>query len=157
MSYTSQQFLVCDNGSNANFRAWGSAISAALAAMGWTQTADTGQVNWSTVTVPAAGAYVYEIWQPADAFQTGPTQYFLKLEYGNISMRECTELCGHYRSCHQWCRNADRLHHIPIYQQSGRWRGWRRDSTLRVQFLRRHRPNRRNALEKFDSHGRVRE
>src|SRR5690242_14595475 len=83
MSYTSQQFLVCDNSSNANFRSWGSAISAAILAMGWVQTSDTGQVNWTTVTVPAANTYAYEIWKPADAFQTGATQYFLKLEYGN--------------------------------------------------------------------------
>jgi hypothetical protein len=84
-SYTSQQFLLFDNGSNANYRSWGSAISAAIAAMGWVQTGDTGQVNWTTVTAPGTNTYNYEIWTPgaSDAFQTGATAYYLKVEYGN--------------------------------------------------------------------------
>jgi hypothetical protein len=83
MSYVSQQFLVFDNGSNANFRSWGSAISAAFTAMGWVQTGDTGQVNWATVSAPGTNTFVYEIWRPNDALQTGATQYFMKVEYGN--------------------------------------------------------------------------
>lgn len=81
MSYTSTQYLICDNSSDANFRSWGSAISAAIAAMGWTQSGDTGQVNWTTVTAPAAGSFVYEIWQPAD----GGTTFYFKIEYGSNS------------------------------------------------------------------------
>lgn len=69
---------------DATFRAWGSAISAALATAGWVQTTDTGQINWTTVIRPvgvntAAG---YEIWKLADTLQaTAPI--FLKIEYGN--------------------------------------------------------------------------
>lgn len=69
---------------DALFRAWGSPISAAIATAGWTQTADTGQVNWTTVTVPTAGttpAAIYEVWRLADALQaTDPV--FLKIMYG---------------------------------------------------------------------------
>ena len=85
MGYTSQQFLLLDSSSDANFRVWGSAISAALTSMGWAMTADTGQVNWTTVTAPAAGTFVYEIWEPQDALQTGGTVFYLKLEYSKTS------------------------------------------------------------------------
>lgn len=65
------------------FRAWGSSFAAGIAAAGWTQTADTGQVNWTTVTVPTAGtapATVYEVWRLADTLQaTDPV--FIKIMY----------------------------------------------------------------------------
>lgn len=65
------------------FRAWGSAISAAITTAGWTQTADTGQVNWTTITVPTAGtapATIYEVWRLADTLQaTDPV--FIKVMY----------------------------------------------------------------------------
>lgn len=81
MSYASQQFLICDNSTDANYRSWGSAVSAAIAAMGWTQSGDTGQINWTTVTSPASGSFNYEIWTPAD----GGTAFYLKVEYGSSS------------------------------------------------------------------------
>jgi len=85
MSYTSQQFLISDCASSANFRLWASAISAAMASMGWTQSSDTGQVTdptgWSTTNVPAAGSWVYQIWKPGDAL----TAFYLKIEYGTGS------------------------------------------------------------------------
>jgi len=82
--YSHQQMLFHSNLNDANFRAWGSAISAEMTAMGWAKTADTGQVNWTTVTVPATGVLVYEIWEPvSDPLQTGSTKYYVKLEYGN--------------------------------------------------------------------------
>src|SRR5689334_656828 len=81
MSYTSQQFLIEDNSTDANFRSWGSAISAAISSMGWVQTSDTGQVNWTTVTSPASGSFVYEVWKPGDA----GTTFNLKVEYGSSS------------------------------------------------------------------------
>lgn len=71
---------------DAAFRAWGSAISAGIAAAGWVQTADTGQINWSTVTGPGtvnqnvvAG---YEIWRMNDDLQAS-YPCFLKLQYGS--------------------------------------------------------------------------
>jgi len=85
MSYVSQQFLLLDNSSTANFKNWAKAISDALTSMGWALTSDTGQVNWSTVTVPGSGSFVYEIWKPTDALQTGSTQFFVKIKYGTGS------------------------------------------------------------------------
>lgn len=81
MSYTSKQFLLFDNSTDANFRSWGSAISAAIASMGWVSNGDSGQVNWTTVTSPAAGSFVYECWKPSDA----GTTFVLKVEYGSSS------------------------------------------------------------------------
>lgn len=84
MSYVSQQFLLCDNTTLANFKNWAQAISAALSSSGWTQTSDTGQVNWSSIaSVPSANTYVFEVWAPSDALQTGSTQFFFKIEYGS--------------------------------------------------------------------------
>src|ERR1039458_8773880 len=79
---TSNQALVRDNSTLANFKNWATAISAFFITAGWTRTADTGQVNWSTIAVvPGAGSYVYEILQTNDGFTT----YYLKGEYGTHS------------------------------------------------------------------------
>lgn len=79
-----QLFLLQDNSSAANYKAWASAIGAQLTAFGWSKTSDTGQVDWSTnPAVPASGSYLYEIWKPGDALQTGASQFFVKLEYGH--------------------------------------------------------------------------
>lgn len=68
---------VVDHSSDAGFRAWGSELSAKLAAIGLIQTADTGQVNWSTVTRPGTNtAGGYEIWKFSDS------SLYLKIEYG---------------------------------------------------------------------------
>lgn len=69
---------------DAQFRTWGSAVSAALSSAGLVQTSDTGQINWTTVTKPAAANTIqgYEIWRFADSLQsTSPV--FLKIEYGS--------------------------------------------------------------------------
>lgn len=68
--------------SDADFRAWGSGIAAQLAAIGLVKTADTGQIDWSTVLRPTANNYAgYEIWRFNDSFQaTAPV--FIKIEYG---------------------------------------------------------------------------
>lgn len=74
--------LVRDNSTLANFKSWASTISAFFTTAGWTQSTDTGQVNWSTIAaVPAVNTYVYEIWKPGDAL----TGFFLKIEYGTNS------------------------------------------------------------------------
>lgn len=69
---------------DAAFRTWGLAYNAKLAAAGLVNTADTGQVNWTTV-LAAVGANTvqgYEIWRFADALQaTAPI--FMKVEYGS--------------------------------------------------------------------------
>lgn len=70
------------NNSDAAFRAWGKGISDALAAVGMVKTADTGQIDWTTVTLPAAATDGgYEVWGFNDALQaTYPL--FIKLYYG---------------------------------------------------------------------------
>lgn len=78
----SKQNLVCDNSTLVNFKGWAMAISNFFAAAGWVKTADTGQVDWATISaVPATDVFVYEVWKPGDAFTT----FFLKIEYGNKS------------------------------------------------------------------------
>jgi hypothetical protein len=75
-----------DNTTDASFRAWGSALSAALATVGMVKTADTGQIDWATVLKPSAVAtYMgYEVWRFNDPLQT-TAPVFLKLEYGSSS------------------------------------------------------------------------
>jgi hypothetical protein len=85
MSYTSQQFLLFDNSSNANFQNWAGAIDAAILAMGWTLTSDTGQTAPASATVPATAAFIYRVYQPADILQTGATAFYLKVRYGTSS------------------------------------------------------------------------
>lgn len=86
---TSQQFLLCDSSTLANFKQWAQAISAFFATATWTQSTDTGQVNWGTIaSVPGSGAFVYEIWQPND----GLTNFYVKVEYGNVSGTNCPSL-----------------------------------------------------------------
>lgn len=68
-----------------DFRAWGSELSAKLAAAGLVKTADTGQINWSTVTRPSTNtAGGYEIWRFDDALQ-GTAPIIIKIEYGTGS------------------------------------------------------------------------
>lgn len=84
-----QLFLVCDSSTLANFKQWAQAVSAWMSTCGYTQTSDTGQVNWSSIaSVPGSGAYVYEIWASND----GLTTYYLKIEYGNVSGTNCPGL-----------------------------------------------------------------
>ncbi len=73
---------------DAKFRTWGAAVSAAIAAAGLTQTADTGQANWTTATKPVATntfmptAGAYEIWRFNDSLQaTKPV--FIRVDYGS--------------------------------------------------------------------------
>ncbi len=76
--------LTADSSTDAAFRAWGGGISAAIAGLGLVQTADTGQINWTTVNKPAGVSTWtgYEIWRFADALQATVPIYF-KLEYGS--------------------------------------------------------------------------
>jgi hypothetical protein len=68
---------------DADFRTWGSGIHTALAAIGLVNTADTGQINWTTVTKPIAinTSAGYEIWRLNDTLQS-TVPYFFKIEYG---------------------------------------------------------------------------
>lgn len=86
MAYRNIITMVPRINDDTEFRAWGLAISQQIAAMGWVQTADSGQVNWTTVTKSGSTNTVcgYEIWRMDDALQaTAPI--FLKLEYGTAN------------------------------------------------------------------------
>jgi hypothetical protein len=74
------------NSSDANFRSWGSYVAARFLAVGLVQTADTGQINWTTVLAPVAANTVqgYEIWRFADTLQATAPVYF-KVQYGSGS------------------------------------------------------------------------
>jgi hypothetical protein len=80
---TSLQNLVCDSSTLTNFKSWAQAISTFIGTTaGWTQSADTGQVNWSTISsVPGSNAYVYEIWEPNDSL----ANFYMKIQYGNTA------------------------------------------------------------------------
>lgn len=69
---------------DAKFRTWGAAINAALTAAGLTNTADTGQINWTTVTKPIATATQagYEIWRFNDTLQS-TKPIFIRIGYGS--------------------------------------------------------------------------
>lgn len=67
---------------DAQFREWGSEFSGKMAAVGLIQTADTGQINWTTVVRPGTNTNAgYEIWRFDDAPQ-GTAPIFLRVEYG---------------------------------------------------------------------------
>jgi hypothetical protein len=71
------------NTTDAEFRAWGSALSAAMQTCGLLQSTDTGQINWATVARTAGNNSVagYEIYKFTDTLQaTSPV--FIKIEYG---------------------------------------------------------------------------
>jgi hypothetical protein len=77
---TRNETHVHDLSTLANFKDWAQSINAALTAFGWTQSSDTGQVNWGSIaSVPTSNNYVYEIWQPGD----GGTNFFVRIDYGN--------------------------------------------------------------------------
>lgn len=67
----------------ADFRLWASFISAALLAGGMTKTADTGQIDLTTVAAPTVAntSSGYEMWQSNDA----GTRFYVKIEYGSGS------------------------------------------------------------------------
>jgi len=71
---------------DALFRVWGKAISDALTALGITKTADTGQIDWASVTKPASASTYsgYEIRQFTDTLQSSNPVIF-KIQYGSGS------------------------------------------------------------------------
>lgn len=74
-----------DQTTDAAFRVWGLEFNGGLTAVGLTQTSDTGQINWSTVTRAVSGAVAgYEIWQFTDSLQSTVPVVF-KIEYGSNS------------------------------------------------------------------------
>jgi hypothetical protein len=83
---TQQLQLVCDSSTLANFKAWAKPISDWFRTCGWTNSSDSGQVNWGTIaSPPGSAAYVFDIFQPGD----GLTNFYMKVEYGNLSGTNC--------------------------------------------------------------------
>lgn len=76
--------LIVSNSTDAQFRAWAQEVHDALTAFGWVNTADTGQINLTTVVKPAgtSTSQGYEIWRMADALQA-TNAVFMKIEYGS--------------------------------------------------------------------------
>ena len=74
--------LPYDTSTVANYKAIMSQFGTALAAFGWIQTADSGQVTWSGVsTLPGNLTYRdYEVWRMNDTAQS-TTPVYVKLEY----------------------------------------------------------------------------
>ena len=72
------------NSTTTNFRLWGKGISDALTAVGVVKTADTGQIDWTTVAAPATANTVmgYEIRTLTD--NVGMPVY-IKITYGSGS------------------------------------------------------------------------
>jgi hypothetical protein len=83
---TDQRTLTGGSGfaSDADFRSWGSGLSAQFAAVGLIKTSDTGQIDWSTVLKPSGGSLQrgYEVWRFNDALQaTKPV--FIRIDFGS--------------------------------------------------------------------------
>lgn len=74
------------NSSNAYFRDWGKKLSDAMETVGFTKTADTGQIDWTTVLAPGAALTImgYEIRAFSDALQAS-NPVVVKIEYGSGS------------------------------------------------------------------------
>lgn len=75
--------LTGSNSTDAGFRLWINEIHNSLIAFGWLQTADTGQINFTTVTRPVATSTYqgYAIYQMNDSLQSA-CPVFLRLDFG---------------------------------------------------------------------------
>ncbi len=85
MATKTDSTIIACNDTDAKFRAWSQFIHDVFAlASCWVQTADTGQINLTTVTRPTLTntAQGYEIWEMDDALQAS-VPVFAKIEYGS--------------------------------------------------------------------------
>jgi len=79
---TTQWITPCYYQTDADFRAWGLAMSDAMTAIGMTKTADTGQIDWATVTKAGTSSVAgYEIRYMNDSLHSTCPIYF-KVEWG---------------------------------------------------------------------------
>ncbi|HEY8562786.1 MAG TPA: hypothetical protein VIL74_20580 [Pyrinomonadaceae bacterium] len=81
---TFQEQKAPSNSTDALFRAWVKSVIDGLIAVGLVQTADTGQINTTTVLAPTAGNQNrgYAIFQLNDTLQS-TSPYFFKFEFGS--------------------------------------------------------------------------
>lgn len=84
MATTETNAIQPSNSTDANFRAWTKFVRDAMVAGGWLQTADTGQINFATVTRPLAPSTDagYVIMRMADTHQALRPVY-VRLTYGS--------------------------------------------------------------------------
>jgi hypothetical protein len=73
--------------SNANdsaFRGWTQLIANSFISAGWVRSSDTGNINFATVSTPAAGSFVsgWDIFRMTDAMNVS-APVFVKVEYGS--------------------------------------------------------------------------
>lgn len=84
MSNIIKQFPVDAGTSDANYRLFGSGVNSMLTSLGFVQTSDTGQANWSTATRTNSNTseyFHYDVWRFNDTLQeTAPI--FFKMYYG---------------------------------------------------------------------------
>lgn len=73
--------LAFDNATDASFRLWVQGLIDAMVAIGWIQTADTGQINTATVLKPSGATQTQGValFTPDD----GLTDYILKMGFGS--------------------------------------------------------------------------
>jgi len=67
---------------NARFRTFGDFISTSLQSAGWTQSGDTGQIDWTTVTAPG-GASTFMGYEILYSDSTAGPALYMKIEYGS--------------------------------------------------------------------------
>lgn len=69
--------------SDANFRTWGSSISDLWQDVGLTLTADTGQINWTTVARPAINTFAgYEVFTLDTDTKHASFPLYIRVDYG---------------------------------------------------------------------------
>jgi hypothetical protein len=80
---TSTYTLSHNNNTDAEFRAWGKAISDMFTAAGWTLYRTN--INWATITKPTVGNVEqgYEVWKSTDGAGKGLNDYYVRLAYGD--------------------------------------------------------------------------
>lgn len=84
MSYSNSDTLVNTITTNAQFRTWGSGVTAKLALMSLVKVVEAAQIDWATVATPGVAntAAGYEMWRMDDALQA-TVPIFIKIEYGS--------------------------------------------------------------------------
>ena len=82
---TTQWITPCYYQTDADFRAWGLAMSDAMTAVDLTKTADSGQIDWATVSKASASSVAgYEIRYLDDSLH-GTCPIYVKIEWGTGS------------------------------------------------------------------------
>lgn len=83
---TDTRSYIFSTATDAAFRVWGSSWSASMQAAGLTKTADTGQIDWTTVLKPGTSTVAgYEIFRLTTDSQHSTFPLYIKIEYGQAA------------------------------------------------------------------------